>query len=285
MLWKLDFQSRIDLEKVVKSVKEIGMNNFTIKIIKNSDFEGIRAEVTQSGMVCLLRAQLTCDVTKQSADDVDVTLSCEQLLSVLRGSGKPQFRLRIFQNSGDNRIHLESYDSFDRSFRSRTSLTTFFNDDTEMLQLEELSFDLLLQMDLHFLKQVVKNNMELGCENIKISIHSSEGSKDVFIRLTCATEHVEDVKELAGQRAQGDDEQQTQIDFGEAGGEQPATEGPSTTLCENVYDIKYLWSFLRSSETKGRLKMFLSPDNPLLLKVDFFPENSFIYFLQAPKTE
>lgn len=291
-LWSMEFPSRIELEKVVKSIKEIGMNNFTIKIIKNSDFSGMRAEVTQSGMVCLLRAQLTCEVTKEVEEDIDTTLSCEQLLAVLRGSGKPQFPLRIFQRQEENQIHIQSFDRFDHSFQSRTTLATYLNEDTEMLELKELQFQFLLKLDLHFLKQIVRNNMDLGSENIEISVHEVDATR-YFVRFCCCTDHVVDVKELSGTKIGNDSEDQQTLlacddndDSDHSGFTLTDTERETAqSVFKLKFDIKYLWSFLRASETKGKLKMFLSQENPLLLKIDFFPEDSFIYYLQASKMD
>ena len=289
-LWSMEFPSRIELEKVVKSVKEIGMNNFTIKIIKSPDFCGMRAEVTQSGMVCLLRAQLSCDVKKEVEEDIDTTLCCEQLLAVLRGSGKPQFRLRIFQREDENRIHIQSFDTFDHSFQSRTTLATYLNEDTEMLELKELQFEFLLKLDLHFLKQIVRNNMDLGSENIEISVHEVDPTR-YFVRFCCNTDHVEDIKELSGTKQAGQAEEQTTLACNDDSSSQPGfmltddERENAKSVFKLKFDIKYLWSFLRASETKGKLKMFLSQDNPLLLKVDFFPDDSFIYYLQASKMD
>jgi hypothetical protein len=289
ILWSVEFPSRIELEKVVKSVKEIGMNNFTIKIIKNDSFTGLRAEVTQSGMVCLLRAQLACEVEKTEEEDVDVTLGCEQLLAVLRGSGKPQFRLKMFQHVGENRVHIQSFDTFDHSFQSRTTMATYLNEDTEMLELKELQFEFLLRLDLHFLKQIVKNNMELGSDEIGISVHEVD-EKSFFVRFRCSTDHVDDVKELTGRKTLLEESGQTQLLFDESQQKEAFTLSDAArenakSVFQLKFDMKYLWSFLRASETKGKLKMFLSQENPLLLKIDFFPEDSFIYYLQASKMD
>jgi hypothetical protein len=294
--WCIECDNRNDLERIIKSVKEIGMPNFTMVIFRTDEFTGMRAEVRQSGMVCLLRAQLECAVDVRMGEDTrNVTVSCEQLLGVLRGSGKPQFRVRLFQTKGDTNLTVQSFDEFDSTFTSQTRLATFMEEEEELLELDEMSFSYLLRMDMNFFKSIVKNNIDLGCEQIEITIFRPErpdeeppakkqntGANIFRIRFRCATDNIEDVKEIVSVAT--DQDGRNEIELGDV-------KAPELTLCKHemvqqftlLFDLKFMCSFLKSVDQRGKLKVFLNEETPLLFKIDLPTENSYIYFVQAPQ--
>lgn len=294
--WCIECDNRNDLERIIKSVKEIGMPNFTMVVFHTNEFTGMRAEVRQSGMVCLLRAQLECSVELRGEGETrNITVSCEQLLGVLRGSGKPQFRVRVFQTKGDTNITVQSFDDFDSTFTSSTRLATFMEEEEELLELDEMSFSYLLRMDMNFFKSIVKNNIDLGCEQIEITIFQpmcsdaepkkkkqNTGGNIFKIRFRCATENLEDIKEITSLATDQDGRSEIELGDVKTTGIQ-TSEGEMTQRFTLSFDLRFMCSFLKSVDQRGKLKVFLNEDTPLLFKIDLPTENSFIYFVQAPQ--
>ena len=146
VLWSADFDTRCDLERIVKAVREIGMTNITFCVTRDTSeggFTGLRAEVKNSSLTSLLRAQIACDIEKKHDTDKVVTVACDSLLGVLRGSGKPQFRLQLSQHEGDTNLFIRSFDSFDKSFSSHTTMQTLVEEEHDPLPLDELAFQCL----------------------------------------------------------------------------------------------------------------------------------------------
>uniref|UniRef100_A0A6C0KGD5 Proliferating cell nuclear antigen PCNA N-terminal domain-containing protein n=1 Tax=viral metagenome TaxID=1070528 RepID=A0A6C0KGD5_9ZZZZ len=289
MEWSANFDNRSDLERIVKAVREMGMPNVTMSFKKQDDFEGMRSEVKNSSLTCLLRVQLECEVldANNPLRDHVVTVACDSFLGVLRGSGKPQFRLQLAQYEGDTSLIVKSFDTFDRSFTSSTTLQTMVEDETEPLPLNELSFQWLLRMDLNFFKSLIKNNKDLGCETVDISILESVGMETALsvVRFVCETTNISDTKELVSLAPVSSEDGHKLLDMHEEHVE--LLEVPEEDQLERKMhmklDLSLLYQFVKSMDQRGKLKMMMNEDDFLLFKIDMATENSFIYYLQCSK--
>lgn len=293
-LWSVDFDNRGDLESVVNSIKHLAMPSVTFRVVSldETGFQGLRAEVASSNLTSLLRAQVAAKVNLQ-IPQATFTVSCDSFLGILKGSGKPQFRLNISQKKEDPGVYIRTYDTFDSSYVSSTRLQTLLEEEFEPIDLDSMDFDYRIRVELPFFKALVKNNRDLGCETIKIQIAKTPEAHDsnetgTIVRFVCQTDTIMDVKEVQTvSLCSGDSEATHSISLDEDhdGQVERLEYEDLEQKLDMCFDLAMVYSFLKSVDQKGKLKMLLNPESPLLFKLGLSSEQSFIYYLQAGRID
>lgn len=144
-------------------------------------------------------------------------------------------------------------------------------------------------MELPFLKGLVKNNRDLGCEAISIEVLSDDTKKTSVVLFECSTTNVTDTKKIVSHIHHKHGEQRNHLSIGEDdeddGGVCDVDETLLDTKVASVFDLPMFYAFLKSLDQRGKVLVMLQPENPLLVRVNLTDDQSYIYYLQASKMD
>lgn len=293
--WAAELPNRGDLERVARTIKEIGKNrdDATFSVIRSTEFSGLRADAAPDSLTSLARCQLACivDFPGITGDhQVVFTVSCDSLLGVLRGSGKPQLHLRLSQRVDDSNLIVQSYDTFDESYSSSTTIHTKASNPIDPIDLDEMTFGWTLSMELSFFKALVKNNRDLDCDAINIDVFSDQSKETSAVIFTCCSAFVTDTKKIVSKIHQKHGETRHHLTVGDDddGNLDAVRDVDESTLERRVhssFDLRMLYTFLKSLDQRGKVLVMLQSDNPLLVRINLTDDQSYIYYLQASKME
>jgi hypothetical protein len=289
--WRLTFSSRVDLERIVRGVGDI---NTTITVVikqkgVNGDFDGILVEDMHVAQTCLIRAKLECHVQvhEQNAEPLCFTCNCKALTQVLKAT-KSQYRLDIVKRPKQDLITLESFDSMQCNYRSRTSLTTVVADTTEFQELREMQFQYSLRIESPFFKSMLKNNKDLQAQKLRIELLRSDDAADgTLVRLSCHSDISEDVKEFISDNIHADAAivDDMQVNHADHVPPQPWDERFCTSLFAESYDIDCILNFIKSVDAKPVLLLKLGGQTPLLMESPLCSPDSSVFLLVSAFVE
>ncbi len=293
--WTLSFPSRIDLEKIVRAISDINPH-ITIHVVQNDDgFSGILVEDMHVSHSSLIRARLACEVSAvkhdQKKPQVAVfTCDCKHLGQVLK-STKAQYRLDIHGQDGSDEIVVESLDTMQSNYRSRTTLKTLQINIQEFTALKKMEFTYALRIDAPFVKSFLKNNSEMGAEDMRIKLMGSDDAsqKMTLVQLQCTSSMSSDVKEFLSEDvhvASLEEEGE-----GDSMDLQPGDEPPSSEweakftkeLFSGSYSIDSILKFVKSVDARPVLLFKLSQSTPLLIESPLCSPNSSVFLLVSER--
>lgn len=280
--WRLTFASRTDLERVVRAVSDIN-RSITIVIKNDEEFKGILVEDMHTAQTCLIRARLACDVTINDINsNMSFTCDCKAFLHVLKAT-KSQYRLDIVRPIHNDRIVLESFDSMQTNYRSKTSLNTIETDQIEFQELREMDFKFSLRIEAAFLKSVLKNNKELQADRVRLELRNSSSYDVTLVRIVCESPVSTDVKEFVSNAAL---EEADQMEVhNDSVPEQPWDKIFTEQVFDGMFDVDCILNFIKSVDPKPNLLFKLASDTPLLIETPLCSPNSSIFLLVSACVE
>ena len=294
--WTLSFPSRIDLEKIVRAISDINPH-ITVHVVEDDDgFSGVLVEDMHVSHSSLIRARLACEVTKDKAGSASVksqtpvfTCDCKHLCQVLK-STKAQYRLDIHGSVGSDQIVVESLDTMQTNYRSRTTLNTLQVNIQEFTALKEMVFSYALRIDAPFVKSFLKNNSELGAEDMTIRLLGSKcaNQKTTLVQLRCASAMSSDVKEFLSEdvHVESLEEDSEPMDVQRCAEEPPSSEWEThftEELFSGTYSIDSILKFVKSVDARPVLLFKLSQSTPLLIESPLCSPNSSVFLLVSER--
>ena len=287
--WKITFDQTQGIRTLVDVVGNI-LNRVNFRIThdakKNTYFLCI--DSIDPSHVCMIQARLSCEKCFNLKGNETFCVDTG-ILNTLLKNVPAHYSLDLVKKTSSADIYMRTYESLSNSHETHYILSTLV-DDSETMQLSDMSYKYTIEIDLGTLRQIVKMSQALRANHIQFSVCEPHEAVNGVSRTTFSI------------ASKGDATQEHR--FNSATVTEPGTEdqtcviraatdstGPETVEGENM-DIKYqdafatqyLIYFLKSME-RQIITMKLSQDKPLILHYPLGADRSYICFVLAPKIE
>lgn len=237
--------------------------------------------------VCMIQARLSCEKAEMSSEEVEFCVDSTILNNCLKNV-PTHYSLDLMKSRDSADVILSAYETLSNSHSQTYELNTLV-DDSETMQLNDMSYKWTVEIDLFTLRGIVKMSQTLRAQTVEFSVKEPKGTQ-------------KDLKyTVFGIDAKGDASvrhnfhsatRQEQTGTDSAFVIRAATDSTSTSavaesslskVYSDAFSAVYLNHFLKSME-RQIITMKLSPDKPLILHYPLGPELSYICFVLAPKT-
>lgn len=287
--WKITFDQTQGIRTLVDVVGNIlNRVNFRINHDSKKNVYFLCIDSIDPQHVCMIQARLTCEkvfnLTGTETFCVDTNI-----LNTLLKNVPPHYSLDLTKNKDSADIYMRTYESLSNSHETHYIISTLV-DDSETMQLSDMSYKYTIEIDLGTLRQIVKMSQALRANNIEFSVKEPSDDKIGVSRTTFSIS------------SRGDACQEHR--FNSATVTEPGSEnqtcviraatdstGPDTVEGEQMnikycdeFSTQYLNYFLKSME-RQIITMKLSQDKPLILHYPLGADRSYICFVLAPKTQ
>lgn len=286
--WKITFDQTQGLRTLVDVVGNIlNRVNFRINHDAKKGIYFLCIDSIDPQHVCMIQARLTCEKTYNLTGD-EMFCVDTNILNTLLKNVPPHYSLDLIKKSSSADIHMRTYESLSNSHETHYVLSTLV-DESETMQLSDMSYKYTIEIDLGTLRQIVKMSTQLRASDIEFSVKEpSDSTKGVSRTTFSICSHGDATQEHRFNSATvtepGSEEQTCVI--------RAATDatGPDTVDGEEMdvkyvdaFSTQYLNYFLKSME-RQIITMKLSQDKPLILHYPLGADRSYICFVLAPKT-
>ena len=286
--WRITFDQTQGIRTLVDVVGNIlNRVNFRINYDSKKDVYFLCIDSIDPQHVCMIQARLTCEkiFNLQGTETFCVDTN---ILNTLLKNVPAHYSLDLVKRKSSADIYMRTYESLSNSHETHYILSTLV-DDSETMQLSDMSYKYTIEIDLGTLRQIVKMSQALRANHIEFTVREPSEHQKGVSRTTFSI------------ASRGDASQEHR--FNSATVTEPGTEnetcviraatdstGPETVAGEQMdvkytdaFSTQYLNYFLKSME-RQIITMKLSQDKPLILHYPLGAERSYICFVLAPKT-
>ena len=286
--WKITFDQTQGIRTLVDVVGNI-LNRVNFRIVydtkKNVYFLCIDSIDPQH--VCMIQARLSCEKTVNLTGS-EMFCVDTNILNTLLKNVPAHYSLDLIKRTDSADIHMRTYESLSNSHETHYILSTL-HDESETMQLSDMSYKYTIEIDLRTLRQIVKMSTQLRANQIEFSVKEPSRNKQEISRTTFSISSVGDASQEHRFNSATVTESGSETETCVIRAATDAT-GPETVDGEEM-DIKYTDSFstqylnffLKSME-RQIITMKLSQDKPLILHYPLGADRSYICFVLAPKT-
>lgn len=288
--WKITFDQTQGIRTLVDVVGNILTRvNFRINYDTKKNVYFLCIDSIDPQHVCMIQARLTCEkvFNLQGTETFCVDTN---ILNTLLKNVPAHYSLDLCKLKGSADIKMRTYESLSNSHETHYTLPTLV-DDSETMQLSDMSYKYTIEIDLGTLRQIVKMSGALRANHIEFSVKEPSDTK----------RGIQTSRTTFSISSNGDAAQEHRFNSAtvtEAGTEaqtcviRAATDstGPETIDGEKMdikysdsFSTQYLNHFLKSME-RQIITMKLSQDKPLILHYPLGADRSYICFVLAPKT-
>ena len=254
-----------------------------VRILKNSTNDGwsLSIDSVDPQHACMIQARLVCEKTHKIQPHAEFCIDSNILNNCLKNIPS-HYSVDLKKMTHDERIHSShGYETLSNSHTLEYQIPTLV-DDSETMQLSDMAYKYIIEIDLSTLRNIVKMSQTLRAQQIEFQVSESAV-----------------VAQLSQHRRKGRRRAQAQIllvdgariDRGHPRAprrdrfDEPHRQRGRrcTDRLLRAFSAQYLSLFLKSME-RSIITMKLSKDKPLIIHYPLGAEASHICFVLAPKT-
>ena len=239
--------------------------------------------------VCMIQARLSCEKVFQSNDETDADFCVDSNLFNLCLKGMAQhYSIDIFKEKNNPDIHIRAYETLSNSHQTFFKLPTLL-DESETMQLSDMSYKFIIEIDLGTLRQIVKMSQNLKAQQIDMTVKEPIEKKNGICRTVFTIGASGDAHQehnffsATVQENNEVDESRVIRAATDATGPPENANGDLDLIYSDSFSTQYLNFFLKSME-RQIITMKLSQNKPLILHYPLDADKSYICFVLAPKT-
>jgi len=286
--WKITFDQTQGLRTLVDVVGNIlNRVNFRINYDSKKDVYFLCIDSIDPHHVCMIQARLTCEKI-YNLKGTEMFCVDTNVLNTLLKNVPAHYSLDLIKKSSSADIHMRTYESLSNSHETHYILSTL-HDESETMQLSEMSYKYTIEIDLGTLRQIVKMSTQLRATQIEFSVKEPSNDKKGVSRTTFSISSTGDATQEHRFNSATVTEPGNETETCVIRAATDAT-GPDTIDGEEMnikytdsFSTQYLNYFLKSME-RQIITMKLSQDKPLILHYPLGADRSYICFVLAPKT-
>jgi hypothetical protein len=288
--WSCTFDQTQGLRTMIEVVGNILTRiNLRLSKSKETDAHFLCIDSIDPQHVCMIQARLNCEKVFGLTDEVNADFCVDSNLFNLCLKGTAQhYSIDIYKKKDNPDIHIRAYETLSNSHQTFFKLPTLL-DDSETMQLTDMSYKFTIEIDLGTLRQIVKMSQNLKAQQIDMTVKEPQEKKSGVLRTVFTigangdAHHEHSFLSATVQESNETDENRVI---------RAATDatGPSENANDNLeikysdsFSTQYLNFFLKSME-RQIITMKLSQNKPLILHYPLGADKSYICFVLAPKT-
>tara|TARA_B110000046_G_C13012953_1_gene407485 strand:+ start:530 stop:1462 length:933 start_codon:yes stop_codon:yes gene_type:complete len=285
--WRVTFDQTQGLRTLVEVVGNILTRvNFRFTYDAKREMHFMCIDSIDPQHVCMIQARLICEKTHNLLNqEVDFCVDSNILNLILKNiPSHYSIDMEKFSDSPD--ISITAYETLSNSHHTKFELPTLV-DDSETMQLSDMSYKYTIEIDLGTLRQIVKMSMSLRANQLEFTVKEPADRNSGVSRTTFMIASKGDASQAhcfhSATVAEGADDDTYVI---RAATDSTAPESTSDTtriVYNDAFSAQYLNFFLKSME-RQIITMKLSQDKPLIVHYPLGADKSYICFVLAPKT-
>ena len=286
--WRVTFDQTQGLRTLVDVVGNILTRvNFRITHDEKRSMHFLCIDSIDPQHVCMIQSRLICEKTFNLTEDVDFCVD-STIFNLILKSIPSHYSLDLEKHSDSADIRLNAYETLSNSHCTNYILPTLV-DDSETMQLSDISYKFTIEIDLGTLRQIVKMCLSLKGNSLDFLV------KEPKELLANKTQRTTFSISSSGEASQMHNFHSTTISEFEnkdsciirAATDSTAPEGSNNddmrTVYKDSFSATYLNYFLKSME-RQIITMKLSQDKPLIIHYPLGADRSYVCFVLAPKT-
>lgn len=285
--WRVTFDQTQGLRTLVEVVGNILTRvNFRITYDHKRETHFLCIDSIDPQHVCMIQARLICEKTVNLDQDVDFCVDSSILNLILKNIPTHySIDLEKYRNSAD--VSIKSYETLSNSHHTQFDIPTLV-DDSETMQLSDMSYKYTIEIDLGTLRQIVKMSMSLRSNQLEFTVKEPADRNNGVSRTTFMIGSKGDATQShsfhSATVAEGDN-QDTYVIRAATDSTAPdgTADGTTQIVYHDAFSAQYLAFFLKSME-RQIITMKLSQDKPLIVHYPLGADKSYICFVLAPKT-
>lgn len=284
--WRVTFDQTQGLRTLVEVVGNILTRiNFRITWDDKRDQHFLCIDSIDPQHVCMIQARLVCEKTDKLHRDVDFCVD-SNILNLILKSVPTHYSLDLEKHTDSADIRLSAYETLSNSHHTVFELPTLV-DDSETMQLTDMSYKYTIEIDLGTLRQIVKMSMSLRAGQLEFSVKKPVDKKASVLRTTFTIASRGDAVQShnfhSATVAEGSASDTYVIRAATDSTAPETSDDKSETVYSDAFSAQYLNLFLKSME-RQIITMKLSQDKPLIVHYPLGADRSYICFVLAPKT-
>ncbi len=284
--WRVTFDQTQGLRTLVEVVGNILTRvNFRITFDTRRQTHFLCIDSIDPQHVCMIQARLICEKTFNLDGDVDFCVD-SNILNLILKNVPSHYSLDLEKHSGSADIQLNAYETLSNSHHTNFLLPTLV-DDSETMQLTDMSYKYTIEIDLGTLRQIVKMSMSLRAQQLDFMVKEPSNKHAGVLRTTFTIASHGDATQShnfhSATVAEGEESENYVIRA--ATDSTAPDDGSDNTqiVYKDAFSAQYLSFFLKSME-RQIITMKLSQDKPLIVHYPLGADKSYICFVLAPKT-
>ena len=285
--WRVTFDQSQGLRTLVEVVGNILTRvNFRLTYDTKREMHFLCIDSIDPQHVCMIQARLICEKTHNLDIRKDVDFCVDStILNLILKNIPSHYSIDLEKYSDTPDISINAYETLSNSHHTKFELPTLV-DDSETMQLSDMSYKYTIEIDLGTLRQIVKMSMSLRANQLEFTVKKPIDPNGGVSRTTFMIGSKGDASQThsfhSATVAEGDDSDTYVI---RAATDSTAPEENSSTrvVYTDAFSAQYLNFFLKSME-RQIITMKLSQDKPLIVHYPLGADRSYICFVLAPKT-
>ena len=285
--WRVTFDQTQGLRTLVEVVGNILTRvNFRITYDSKRQTHFLCIDSIDPQHVCMIQARLICEKTINLDQDVDFCVD-SNILNLILKNIPTHYSIDLEKYSDSPDISIKSYETLSNSHHTQFDIPTLV-DDSETMQLSDMSYKYTIEIDLGTLRQIVKMSMSLRSNQLEFTVKEPIDRNNGVSRTTFMIGSKGDATQAhsfhSATVAEGDD-QDTYVIRAATDSTAPdgASDGSTQIVYSDAFSAQYLSFWLKSME-RQIITMKLSQDKPLIVHYPLGADKSYICFVLAPKT-
>ena len=280
--WRITFDQTQGLRTLVDVVGNILTRvNFRIMYDVSKKTHFLCIDSIDPQHVCMIQARLVCERDDGGQEDITFCLESGVLNTCLK-SVPSHYSLDLRKYSNSANIQLKAYETVSNSHTQTFELSTLV-DDSETMQLTDMTYTFTIEIDLSTLRQIVKMSMSLRATQIDMIVNQPADPTDGRTTFTIAS--TGDATQSHNFNSATIKENDSNSCVIRAATDTMAPEGEIVDMLQkykDTFSAQYLNFFLKSME-RQIITMKLSQDKPLILHYPLGAQMSYICFVLAPQ--
>jgi hypothetical protein len=287
--WMCTFDQTNGLRTMSEVVGNI-LTNINFRLTNKDGVCMLCVDSIDPQQVCMVQARLSCEtvVGLRPGEVVDFCVNSKLLNLCLQGV-PPHCSIDVSKRRGSPDIHVRAYEAPTCSYETVFTLPTLI-DESETMQLSDMSYEYTVEIDLGTLRQIVKMSQSLQAKHINLSVGETAARAADGVRTRIftigATGDAKQEHAFASVLQDSCDQSDTRII--RAVTDASAVPAMSRAKLEHKYadsfSTTYLNQFLSKMERQV-ITMKLSNDQPLVLHYPLSADASRVIFVLAPKND
>ena len=284
--WKCTFDQTQGLRTMIEVVGNI-LTRVNLRLTREKNGASFMCiDSIDPQHVCMIQARLICEKMTDLPSDTDFCVESNILNMCLKGIPS-HYSLDIYKLKDVPDIHINAYESLSNSHQLKFTIPTLV-DDSESMQLSDMSYNYTIEIDLGTLRQIIKMSMQLRAQEIEMIVREPNNTEaDILRTVFTIGAHGDAHQEHSFFSATVQESGAENTRIIRAATDATGPDAPSDQrLVDKYHDsfsCQYLNFFLKSME-RQIITMKLSQDKPLILHYPLGAEKSYICFVLAPKT-
>ena len=289
--WCCTFDQTQGLRTMIEVVGNI-LTRINLRLTKSNDGQThfLCVDSIDPQHVCMIQARLSCEKVHGISDEMNADFCVDSNLLNLCLKGMPQhYSIDIYKKNSSPDVFMRAYETLSNSHQTFYRLPTLL-DESETMQLSDMSYKFTIEIDLGTLRQIVKMSQQLKAQQIDLTVKEPNDAHEGILRPifsigASGDAHQEHNFFSATVQEQGKKDDQNRVIRAatDATGPAEAKDEKLEVKYSDSFSTQYLNFFLKSME-RQIITMKLSQDKPLILHYPLGADKSYICFVLAPKT-